>query len=319
MKILMFGRGVIATMYGWALEQAGHDVQFLVRPGRAAQYGKHTGLDLLDARRRPWGRRHTGEWRVRYREEVAPDDGFDLVVVSVPHYRLAEAATFLAPRIGGASVLVFGNVWAEPLEAVAPLRSEQVVWGFPQGGGGFGPDGALRGTLLPTVVFGTLGHPPAGHERAIRDLFRRAGFRLREQSDFRGWLWTHFVSDAGLHSQGLKAGTLAGLVGNKAGLRRAMRTSRELLALLQARGIDLRRHRGAVLPYRVPARLTASVLAWVLVHFPPARANFAAHANPGAEEPRAICRDVLAEARRLGVPVPGLEAEEAYFAHAGSA
>ena len=31
-KILMFGRGVIATVYGWALEQAGHDVEFYVRP-----------------------------------------------------------------------------------------------------------------------------------------------------------------------------------------------------------------------------------------------------------------------------------------------
>ena len=25
MKILLFGRGVIATVYGWALERAGHD------------------------------------------------------------------------------------------------------------------------------------------------------------------------------------------------------------------------------------------------------------------------------------------------------
>jgi len=39
MKILMFGRGVISVIYGWALEKAGHTVEFYVRPGRAAQYG----------------------------------------------------------------------------------------------------------------------------------------------------------------------------------------------------------------------------------------------------------------------------------------
>jgi len=54
-KILMFGRGVIATVYGWALQQAGHDVEFYVRPGRAATYGDAVDLDLLDARRRVWG------------------------------------------------------------------------------------------------------------------------------------------------------------------------------------------------------------------------------------------------------------------------
>ncbi|MCC3278899.1 ketopantoate reductase [Arthrobacter sp. zg-Y40] len=317
MKILMFGRGVIATMYGWALGQAGHEVEFHVRPGRAAHYGDGVELDLLDARRRPWGRRRTGEMPLRFREELTPEDGFDLVVLSVPHYRLAEAAAFLAPRIGSASVLVFGNVWDEPLEAVAALDPERVVWGFPQGGGGFGSDGVLRGTLLATVIFGTFGRPPQERERAVRATFRQSGFRVREQPDFRGWLWTHFVADAGLHAQGLKAGSMAGLVGNRASLRRAMKTSRELLALLQARGVDLRRHRGSVLPFRAPTWLTAAILAWVLAHFPPARANFEAHADPEAQEPKVICRDVLAEARRLGVPATGLAAEELYFIHSG--
>ena len=35
MRILMFGRGVIATIYGRVLHAAGHDVEFYVRPGRA--------------------------------------------------------------------------------------------------------------------------------------------------------------------------------------------------------------------------------------------------------------------------------------------
>ena len=31
MKILMFGRGVISTQYGWAFEKAGHTVEFYRR------------------------------------------------------------------------------------------------------------------------------------------------------------------------------------------------------------------------------------------------------------------------------------------------
>ena len=55
MKILMFGRGVIATIYGWVLERAGHDIEFYVRPGRATAYGETINLELLDVRRRVWG------------------------------------------------------------------------------------------------------------------------------------------------------------------------------------------------------------------------------------------------------------------------
>ena len=95
-------------------------------------------------------------------------------------------------------------------------------------------------------------------------------------------------------------------------LREALLAARELLPLLEARGVDLRRHRGGALPLRVPAGLTAPVLSWVLTHVTPARLSFQVHSDPGTEEPRAICRDVLAEARRLGVTVPRLEAAETY-------
>ncbi|WP_372662875.1 ketopantoate reductase family protein [Amycolatopsis kentuckyensis] len=316
MKILMFGRGVIAAVYGWALEQAGHDVEFYVRPGRAAAYGDAIELDLLDARKCIRGQRVVRSWPVRYREELAPGHDFDLIVLSVQHQRIPEAAAFLAPRIGNATVLVFGNVWAEPLTAIGALPADRVAWGFPQSGGGFGADGVLRGMMLPLVVFGTLDRPPAERALAVRRAFRAAGFRIRERADFRGWLWLHFVANAGLHAQGLKRGSLADLAGATGDLREALLTSRELLPLVAARGVDLRRHRGAMLGYRAPTWLTAPAFAWLTAHFPPARASFETHCDPDAAEPRDVCRDTLAEARRLGIAVPRLEAAEPHFATA---
>lgn len=315
----MIGRGVIATVYGWALERAGHDVEFYVRPGRAVAYGDAVSLDLFDARRRVWGQRVVEEWPVRYREELGPDHDFDLVVLSVSHHQLAEAAAWLTPLLGDAAVLVFGNVWTEPLAAIGDLPADQVAWGFPLAGGGFGADGVLRGMMLPSVVFGTFGRPPTDRELAVRQAFREAGLRIREQPDFRGWLWAHFVSDAGLHSQGLRLGSLSELAGAKADLREALLAGRELLPLLEARGVDLRRHRSGLLLFRAPTRLTASVLTWLLAHVAPLRVSFATHSDPDAVEPREICRDTLAEARRLGVAVPRLEAAEPHFAREGRA
>ena len=312
MKILMFGRGVIAATYGWALERAGHEVEFYVRPSRAAEYGPAIDLELLDARRRLWGRRVTERWPVRYRESLEPDHDFDLIIVSVQHHGFAEAVSFLAPRAGRATVLVFNNLLVEPRAAVDPLPAGQVAWGFPGAGGGFGDDGVLRAALLPVVFLGTLGEPPTEREQAVRTVFRQAGFRIRESSDFRGWLTIHFLQNAGLHTQTLRLGSLAELAGRPHDVREAILATRELLPLAEARGVDLRRHRGDVLPITAPVRLTAPVLAWLFGHFPPTRTVMEAHANP--EELRAVCRDTLAEARRLGVPAPRLEAAEPYFA-----
>ena len=50
MNILLFGRGVIATLYGWGFEKVGHSVTFYVRPGRSAEYGSHVHLDIFDGR-----------------------------------------------------------------------------------------------------------------------------------------------------------------------------------------------------------------------------------------------------------------------------
>lgn len=252
---------------------------------------------------------------MRYRETLESDHDFDLIVLSVPHYRFAEARAFLAPRIGDATVLAFGNLWDEPLAAIGDVPPAQVAWGFPRAGGGFGTDGVLRGTLLPSVVFGTFGQPPTARERTARQVFREAGFRLREEPDFRGWLWIQFVSDAGLHSQGLRLGSLAELAGATGYLGEAMRVSRELIPVLEARGIDLRRHRGGVLQFRAPTWLTSSTLAWMTTHFAPVRVNFEAHSDPEAQEPEEICRDTLAEARRLGIATPRLEATEPNFSH----
>lgn len=311
----MFGRGVIATIYGWALHKAGHDVEFYVRPGRAATYGDAVDLDLLDTRRRMWGRRVVEKWPVRLRETLEPDHDFDLIVLSVSHHRLPEATEFLAPRVGRATVLVFGNIWTEPTAAIGPLPLDRIAWGFPQAGGGFAANGVLRGMLMPSVIFGTLGRPPTDREKAVRQAFRAAGLRIKERPDFRGWLWVHFASDAGLLSQGLRRGSLSELAGSAGDLREGLLTGRELLPLLEARGLDLRRHRVAVLPFRA-AWLTAPVLAWLTAHVAVARVSLAAHSDPDAEEPREVCRDTLAEARRLGVPVPRLEAAEPHFARA---
>lgn len=307
MKVLFLGRGVIASVYGWALAGAGHEVEFLVRPGRAAAYGDSIRLSLLDSRTRARGARVEETWPVTLRESLEPDHDVDVIVVSVGHHHLRAAAESLAPRLGNATVLVFGNVWDEPEAAVAPLPLDRIAWGFPQAGGGVDPDGVLRAALFRSVLFGTLDAPPTRRERQVRELFASAGLAIAERSDMRGWLWSHVIADAGMFAPSFRLGSMTAMIGRHEAFREAVLTTRELLPLLEARGIDLRRHRRFTAGFRAPAPLVATAIATATARVPLAQISLAAHTDAFTEEHVRLVRDVLAEARRHGVPTPRLD------------
>ena len=326
MKILMIGRGVIATMYGWALERAGHSTEFYVRPGRAAQYGPTLAIDLLDARTRIQGVQIKDTFATRFVEDLPADHEYDLIVVSVQHYRFAEVVDFLIGRIGNATVLLFSNLWIDPHEAVSSLPADRLVWGFPGTGGGIQPGGVLRGGLLKNVKFGDFGTDsrsgsralPTPRERAVRELFRGAGFGIQVQHDFRGWLWTHFLINAALLPQALRAGSFAKLMNSDAHLRQAVLNVRELLPVLAARRVDFKLHAADLGLFSMPPGFGALLLRLAYLWVAPVR-RVVQSALPGDDlgrEVKPISRDMLLEAERLGIAVPRLAAFEAMFSEA---
>jgi 2-dehydropantoate 2-reductase len=310
MKILMFGRGVISVLYGWALEKAGHTVEFYVRPGRAAQYGSTVALEIIDARRSLIGKQVQESWPIHMREELPADHDYDLIIVSVQHYHFEEAAAFLGPRTGKATVLMFNNFWTEPQQATSSFPAAQLAWGFPQAGGGFGADGVLRGPILGKVFFGTFLTTPSPRELAVRELFTKAGFGIDEQRDFRSWLFVHFALDCAIETEALKAGSMVRAFASNGHRRDAIRNMRELVPILAARSVDLKDQSSYLAPLRLPTWLLSPITGLGLM-LPSFRVLLDSHSN--MEELRSTCRDVLAEARRLGVKLPRLEAASSLF------
>lgn len=314
MKILLFGRGTIATLYGWALEKAGNEVEFYVRPGRAATFGPSVDLEIRDGRSERGGRPVDEKWPIVLREDLDAGHDYDLIILSVNHDQLAEATAFLGTRIGNATVLVFNNVWDDPAAAVSALPAEQVVWGFPGGGGGFAGS-TLRGGIAKPVFLGFCGDSNrTGRYRAVRDLFRGAGFAVSEPRDFRSWLWFHFILDAGLLVQMMKAGGHAGFVRSQAAAEESILLIREMIPLLKAKGGTPRL--GAAIVSRLPAGLLGFGLRKFLggdnlYSFLMKQIEDTGHLT--RESAGLYSRDVLADARRLGVPLPRLAALEPVF------
>ncbi|SER72009.1 ketopantoate reductase [Lentzea xinjiangensis] len=313
MKVLMFGRGTIASLYGWALARAGHRVEFYVRPGRAAQYAPEVDLRIRDGRTRR-GPAVRERWPITLREDLDAGHDYDLIVLSVNHDQLDGAVEFLSSRVGDATVLMFGNVWEDPAAVVSALPADQVVWGFPGGGGGYAGS-TLSGGIVKTVFLGFCdGSNRGARYQAVRGLFRSTGFSVSEVPDFRSWLWFHFILDAGILSQALAVGGHAGLVRSRAAIEEVVMLVREMIPLLEAKGGTPRL--GAALVSRVPARLLSFVLQKVLtgdnmLTFLMEQLDSAGQMTPGAGG--VYARDVLAEARRRGVALPRLEALEPLF------
>ncbi|ASZ13492.1 hypothetical protein KTO58_06735 [Chitinophaga pendula] len=295
MKILIFGRGVISTQYAYALEKAQHVVEFYVRAGRAVQ---EIPLNIYDR-----GQYIDTTWKVRMREELPSDHDYDLILVSVQHYQFKKVATFLSDKVGNATVLIFNNCWNDPLKVAATLPQQQLAWGFPVAAGGFDQNGILKGALFSMVHFGTFNTTPTAREIAARQIFKAAGFKIKEHKDFRSWLSIHFVVNAGFLSQVLRTGSIKKVLTSGEDIKSIVLNVRELFPVLHQRGIAVK---GEAAIFKLPPWLISILVTAMIKLNPVFKYSLMNHANP--EEIKAFCRDVLAEANEKGINVPRLTA-----------
>jgi 2-dehydropantoate 2-reductase len=245
------------------------------------------------------------------REDLPADHDYDLILLSVQHYHFEDAAAFLGPRVGKATVLVFNNLWVEPQQAASRFPASHLAWGFPGAGGGFGSDRVLRGALSGKVTFGTFLTDPSPRELAVRDLFAMARFTIVEQRDFRSFLFVHFAFDCAVETEALKVGSMARAFTSGSHRRDAILNMRELLQLLAARKVDLKDQSSKLALFRLPTWLLGPMMGLAPKLVPLVRVLLDSHSN--MEELRSTCRDVLTEARRLGVNLPRLEAASSLF------
>lgn len=304
MKILMFGRGVINTTYGWALQKAGHSVDYFVRPNRVQEYGDAMDVEIHDVRRGLYSKHVHEAMPIKCFDDIPPDHDYDLIILSVQHYNFEQAASQVATFVGDATVLIFNNLWAEPVEATSMLPADQLVWGFPAAGGGI-EGNTLRSILIGRVTMGSLDRPLSERDHAVRNLFRDSGFKIGEVPDMRGWLFIHFVLNAGLQSEWISEDSDVMPSLSLRTFYNAMLNSKELVPVLVARGVDIKAHISAMV-FRLPAVLT-SVGLWLLFKLvAPVRNTIKWHSNPAEMVHTSL--DALAEAQLLGIPVPRLEA-----------
>ena len=304
MKVLIIGRGVVGTIYGWALSKAGIDVTHVVRK----ELPEATTMDLLDLR--PGHPKHS---RVSYTPQtvrkIEPEDGFDLVIVTTKHYQAVEAIRQYLPGAPNATYLLFTANWDGTAEIDRLLPRSSLLWGYAAASGGPDAQGVLVVTVAPSVRCGMLAGSDPEKFKAAMELFERAGFTLDIKPDIVEWLWVHHAMNAGGIGICLWAGGIAEATRSLKTIRLGALATREALDVVAARGVDLRRYPDAKGVLKMPAWL-AGLPIFCAVRFTGKgrRLLRASHFAYSPEEMKRYYFDVLRTGEELGVAMPHLAA-----------
>ena len=302
MKILVYGTGVIGTIYGDVLAQAGHDVVHYVRTPRPVGRGSALDLNLLDGRTPEPHELHL-RYPARIVDGFGPADRFDLILVSLKHYDVPAVLYQLAVDAGKADILFFNNWW-DDLTAIDEVLAGRYLWGFPVAGGGW-VDGVLDAALLDTVHLGEIGGATTPRLDRVRMMFESAGLRVEVEPDILHWLWVHFATEAALISAAISAGAVDALLDDIARLQSAILAGREALEVCRARGVAVEQIPDAA-TFFAPADAVAVGIHDFYASNLPARRILERHT--GVEEVKRIYADVVATGQRLGVAMPRLTA-----------
>ena len=186
MKILVYGAGVIGTLYAARLQEGGHRVTVVARGARLADIRSY-GLVLEDI---IGGGRSTTQ--VDATERLGPDDQYDIALIAVRRDQVKSVLPVLAANRCIPTLIFMLNNPAGPDDLVGALDHNRVLLGFP-GAGGTREGYVVRYAMIaqqPTTL-GELGGPRTARLHELAEAFRASGFPTTTSRDMDAWLKAH--------------------------------------------------------------------------------------------------------------------------------
>ncbi len=183
MRILVLGAGGTGGYFGGRFAEAGADVTFLVRAGRAKQLAAE-GLRIES----PFG---NAELEVESLTAGQIDAPYDSILLSCKAYHLTQALEDIAPAVGeGTLILPLLNGMAHLDRLIERFGTEKVLGGLCHLAVTLKGDGLVKHmSKLHRVTFGPLTDRQAERCGEIAALMEGAGFDSKLSRDIRRDLW----------------------------------------------------------------------------------------------------------------------------------
>ncbi len=303
MRILVYGAGVLGSLYAAWLRESGLDVSILARGQRLADIRQY-GIQLEDT-----ASGHRTITPINAVETFAPEDDYDLVVVLVRKNQVATVLPALAANKSTPSFLFMINNAAGPDEYISAVGRERVLLGFAGAGGereGHVVRHAVLSKFLQPTSIGELNGCRTSRIEQIGSMFRAAGFPPVIHSNMDAWLKTHVALVSPIaNAIYMAGGDNCQLARDPDGVALMLRAIREGFRTLRVMGIPITPFSFRSLEW-IPEILLVPCLQRVL-NTRWAELVMARHANAARDEMRQLADEFRTLAQAASAPTPAID------------
>lgn len=187
MRILIYGAGVIGSLYAALFSASGVDTTVYARGRRLADL-RQNGL-----RYEKGGRIQTAD--VRVLDVLMKDDIYDFIFLTVRENQLHEALVQLWEN-QSPYIVTMVNSLEDYSQWEALCGTGRIIPAFPGAGGGF-EDGVLHGALTPRIIqpttFGILTPEQEPEVKRLKALFKGAKIPYQQVADMHAWQLCHLA------------------------------------------------------------------------------------------------------------------------------
>lgn len=297
MRLLVVGAGATGGYFGGRLAQAGRDVTFLVRPGRAAHLRAH-GLQIIS----PHGDVTLAPELVTAGTIASP---FDVVLLTVKAFALAAALDDLAPAVGPQTMILPVLNGMKHMDTLAArFGTKAVIGGVCKVAATIDSDGRIvQLAKFQELAYGEMDGAISDRMKELDTFMQGAGFNAHLSSMIAREMWEKWVFLAGLGAiTCLMRGTIGETAAAPGGIEFVRRLLAELGVIAAASGF-------------APGDkfLADTAAALTLQGSPLTSSMYRDLQNGSAIEADQIIGDLLARGRQMSVETPLLVAAYAHL------
>lgn len=256
MRVAILGLGVIGTTYAYAFQKEGHETFHILREGKK-DIPSRIAVHLLDGRYDNKGEEKDGIYSVSLSEE---NDEYDFIFVSVASGNLMSALDTIRKKNIKGTIVLFCNFWNERIEVEQIIGDFNYVIAFPTAGGHMDSDWNLDCVLFDHIMLEAEEKANIENYSDLITLLNSADIKQEIPFDMLEWIWIHMAINAGVTSNAGRNGGIDNpnklakdLMNDARALKQAVKTIRETLKVVEARGVNLNLYKNELLPYRIPS------------------------------------------------------------------
>ncbi len=210
MKILIYGAGVIGSIFAYMLKSGGNEITVLARGERLKQL-RNNGIIIHDELFKK--QYHT---EIDVTELLSPEDYYDIVFIIMPRHQTSDILPILAKNTKIPSYLFVGNNVTGAKEYSQALGKNRILLGF-GGSGGYRKDGKVISAYVEDCILyvGEIDGQISKRVQKIKKVLEESKIKVETPKSIDAWLKTHAALISALALGSKAARNKSSILGNE--------------------------------------------------------------------------------------------------------